>query len=42
MFRFFKKIRGSLFTENQFTKYLLYAIGEDIEVIQSISDALDE
>jgi len=42
MFRFFKKIRGSFLTENQFTKYLLYVIGEDIEVIQSISDALDE
>ena len=37
---FFRKIRKQLLTENKFTKYLLYAIGEIILVVIGILIAL--
>ncbi|MBT8209783.1 MAG: hypothetical protein KJP14_04580 [Eudoraea sp.] len=40
MIRFFRKIRQKLLTENKFSKYLLYAIGEVILVIIGILIAL--
>lgn len=40
MIRYFKRIRHKLFTENKFTKYLLYAIGEIILVVIGILIAL--
>lgn len=40
MIKFFRKIRQSLLTENKFSKYLLYAIGEVILVIIGILFAL--
>ena len=40
MIKFFRKIRKSLLTENRFSKYLLYAIGEIILVIIGILFAL--
>lgn len=40
MIKFFRKIRHSLLTENKFSKYLLYAIGEIILVFISIAMAL--
>ena len=40
MIKFFRKIRQSLLTENKFSKYLLYAIGEIILVVIGILIAL--
>ena len=40
MIKFFRKIRKSLVTENKFTKYLIYAIGEIILVVIGILIAL--
>ncbi|MCX2718439.1 DUF6090 family protein [Lentiprolixibacter aurantiacus] len=40
MIRFFRQIRQRLLTENRFTKYLLYAIGEIILVVIGILIAL--
>src|SRR6056300_1755617 len=40
MFKFFRRIRQSLIGENQFNKYLLYAIGEIILVVIGILIAL--
>ena len=40
MIKFFRKIRQQLLTENKFTKYLLYAIGEVILVMVGILLAL--
>jgi len=40
MIKFFKKIRQQLLTENKFSKYLLYAIGEIILVMFGILLAL--
>jgi hypothetical protein len=40
MFKFFNKIRHQLLTENKFSKYLLYAIGEIALVIIGILIAL--
>lgn len=40
MINFFRKIRRQLFTENKFSKYLLYAIGEIILVVIGILIAL--
>ena len=40
MFKFFRKIRQRLLTENKFSKYLLYAIGEIILVVIGILIAL--
>tara|TARA_R110002073_G_scaffold15321_7_gene60702 strand:+ start:7107 stop:7412 length:306 start_codon:yes stop_codon:yes gene_type:complete len=40
MIKFFKKIRQNLLTENKFSKYLLYAIGEIILVVIGILIAL--
>jgi len=40
MIKFFRKIRRQLLTENKFTKYLLYAIGEIILVVIGILIAL--
>jgi len=40
MIQFFRKIRKSLLTENRFSKYLLYAIGEIILVVMGILIAL--
>ena len=40
MFKFFRRIRQSLIGENQFSKYLLYAIGEIILVVIGILIAL--
>lgn len=40
MFRFFRQIRQRLLTENRFTKYLLYAIGEIVLVVIGILIAL--
>ena len=41
MIKFFKKARKKLLTENKFTKYLLYALGEIILVIIGILIALN-
>ena len=40
MIKFFRKIRHRLLTENKFSKYLLYAIGEIILVVIGILIAL--
>ena len=40
MIKFFRKIRQSLLSENRFSKYLLYAIGEIILVVVGILIAL--
>lgn len=40
MLKFFKKIRQNLLTENKFSKYLLYAIGEIVLVVVGILIAL--
>ncbi len=40
MFKFFRKIRQKLFTENKFRKYLLYAAGEIVLVVIGILLAL--
>ena len=40
MIKFFRKIRQQLLTQNKFTKYLLYAIGEIILVVIGILIAL--
>ena len=40
MIKFFRKIRLEQLTENKFSKYLLYAIGEIIFVIVGILIAL--
>ena len=41
MIKFFRKIRQNLLTENKFSKYLLYAIGEIILVVIGILIALN-
>ena len=40
MLRFFRKLRQRLFTENKFSKYLLYALGEIALVMIGILLAL--
>ena len=40
MIKFFRKIRQQLLTENKFSKYLLYAIGEIVLVVIGIMIAL--
>jgi hypothetical protein len=40
MLRFFRKFRQRLLTENKFSKYLLYAIGEIVLVVVGILIAL--
>lgn len=40
MIKFFRKIRQSLLSENRFSKYLLYALGEIILVVIGILIAL--
>ena len=40
MIKFFRKIRRRLLTENKFSKYVLYAVGEIILVIIGILIAL--
>jgi sensor domain CHASE-containing protein len=40
MIKFFRKIRQKMLTENKFSKYLLYAIGEIILVVIGILIAI--
>src|SRR5665811_200014 len=40
MIKFFRKIRQNLLTENKFSKYLIYAIGEIVLVVIGILIAL--
>lgn len=40
MIKFFRKIRQRLLTENKFSKYLIYAIGEILLVVIGILIAL--
>ncbi len=40
MIKFFRKIRQQLLTENKFSKYLIYAIGEILLVVIGILIAL--
>ncbi|MEO9887119.1 MAG: DUF6090 family protein [Balneola sp.] len=40
MLKFFRKIRQKLLSENKFSKYLIYAIGEIILVVIGILIAL--
>ena len=40
MIKFFRKIRQKLLTENKFSKYLIYAIGEIVLVVIGILIAL--
>ena len=40
MIKFFRRIRQQLLTENKFSKYLIYAIGEIILVVIGILIAL--
>ena len=40
MIKFFRKIRQQLLTENKFSKYLIYAIGEIVLVVIGILIAL--
>ena len=40
MIKFFRKIRQRLLTENQFSKYLIYAVGEIVLVVLGILIAL--
>ncbi len=42
MIKFFRKIRKGLLTENKFSKYLIYAIGEIILVVMGILIALQK
>ena len=41
MIKFFRKIRQKMLTENKFSKYLLYAIGEIFLVVIGILIALN-
>jgi hypothetical protein len=41
MIKFFRKIRQNLLTENKFSKYILYAIGEILLVVVGILIALN-
>ena len=41
MFRFFRQLRHKLLTENRFSKYMLYAIGEIVLVVIGILIALE-
>jgi hypothetical protein len=40
MVKFFRKIRQQLLSENKFTKYLMYAVGEIVLVVIGILIAL--
>ncbi|MFT6027296.1 MAG: hypothetical protein ACI8P5_001556, partial [Bacteroidia bacterium] len=40
MIKFFRKVRQQMLTENQFSKYLLYAVGEIVLVVIGIMIAL--
>ena len=40
MIKFFRKIRQKLLTQNKFSKYLLYAVGEIVLVVIGILIAL--
>ena len=40
MIKFFRKIRQQLLSENKFTKYLIYAVGEIVLVVIGILIAL--
>ena len=40
MIKFFRKIRQRLLSENKFSKYLLYALGEIVLVVIGILIAL--
>ncbi|MCW5518178.1 DUF6090 family protein [Muriicola sp. Z0-33] len=40
MIKFFRKIRQRLLTENKFSKYLIYAVGEIVLVVIGILIAL--
>ena len=40
MIKFFRRIRQQLLTENKFSKYLIYAIGEIVLVVVGILIAL--
>ncbi|MBQ0787882.1 MAG: hypothetical protein KBT69_10295, partial [Oceanihabitans sp.] len=40
MIKFFRKIRQKMLTENKFSKYLIYAVGEIILVVMGILIAL--
>ncbi|MFH4966570.1 DUF6090 family protein [Gaetbulibacter sp. M240] len=40
MLKFFRKIRQRLLTENKFSKYLIYSLGEIVLVVIGISIAL--
>ena len=40
MIKFFRKIRQSLLTENKFSKYLIYGVGEIVLVVIGILIAL--
>ncbi|MCB0663372.1 MAG: hypothetical protein KDC24_11575, partial [Saprospiraceae bacterium] len=40
MIKFFRKIRENLLSENKFSKYLLYALGEIVLVVAGILIAL--
>jgi uncharacterized membrane protein YgaE (UPF0421/DUF939 family) len=40
MIKFFRKIRQKMLTENKFSKYLIYAIGEIVLVVIGILIAL--
>ena len=40
MINFFRKIRQRLLTENRFSKYLIYAIGEILLIVVGILFAL--
>ena len=40
MIKFFRRIRQQLLTENKFSKYVLYAVGEIILVVVGILIAL--
>ena len=41
MIKFFRKIRQKMLTENKFSKYILYAIGEILLVVVGILIALN-
>jgi sensor domain CHASE-containing protein len=41
MIKFFRRIRQQLLTENKFSKYLLYAVGEIVLVVIGILIALN-
>jgi hypothetical protein len=42
MIKFFRKIRQRLLTENKFSKYLIYAIGEIVLVVIGIFNYLTD